>query len=77
MIDEHLVKHVFKTLKSDPCVYNYSKGGAIVIPTLYIDDVLPLGKNILVLRPIKQMLMDRLLMTGMGGVARARDGRYP
>lgn len=80
-IYEHLVKHGFKrfkTLKSDLCVYTYLKGGAIVIPTLYIDDVLLLGQNIPVLRRIKQTLMTRLSMMGMRDVSMGcPDGRYP
>ena len=56
-IDKHLVETGFKRLKSDPCVYTYSECGAIYILTLYVDDVLLLGKDVLVLRRIKQKLM--------------------
>ena len=41
----------------------------IYILTLYVDDVLLLGKYLLVLRPIKQKLMSRFSMTDMGTVS--------
>ena len=50
IIDEHLVKIGFKSLKSDPCVYTYSEGSDNIILTLYVDDVLQLGKDLTVLR---------------------------
>ena len=68
-IDEHLVEIGFKSLKSDPCVYTYSEGGDIIILTLYVDDVLLLGKDLTVLRRIKQKLMSRFSMTDMGDVS--------
>ena len=68
-IDVHLVEIGFKSLKSDPCVYIYSEGGTIVILTLYVDDVLLLGKDIKVLGRIKQQLMSRFSMTDMGDVS--------
>lgn len=43
VIDEHLMEIGFKSLKSDPCVYIYSKGGNFVILTLYVAIVLLLG----------------------------------
>ena len=50
-------------------VYTYSECGAIYILTLYVDDVLLLGKDVLVLRQIKQKLMSRFSMTDMGDVS--------
>ena len=47
----------FKSLKSDPCGDIYSDCDAIYSLTLYVDDVLLLGKDVLVLRRIKQKLM--------------------
>ena len=66
---KHLVEIGFKSLKSDPCVYTYSECGAIYILTLYVDDVLLLGKDVLVLRRIKQKVMSRFSMTDMGDAA--------
>ena len=68
-IDEHLVKIGFKSLKSNPCVYTYSESGAIYIPTLYVDDVLLLGNDILVLMQITQKLMSRFSMVDKGDVS--------
>ena len=68
----------FQRLKSDPCVYVYSKDGVIVILTLYVDDVLLLGNDVVLLERIKQKLIGPFLNDGQGrGVASDRDGRYP
>ena len=64
-IDKHLVEIGFKSLKSDHCVYTYSECGAIYILTLYVDDVLLLEKDVLMLRRIKHMIMSRFSMTDM------------
>ena len=71
----------FKRLKSDPCVYTCSESGAVYTLTPYVDGVLLLGKDVLVLRRVKQKLMSRFSMTDMGdvslvlgmGVTRDRD----
>ena len=68
-VDEHVVEIGFKSLKSDPCVYIYSEGGAIYVLTLYVDDVLLLGKDRKVLERIKRKLMGRFLMTDMGDLS--------
>ena len=59
----------FKNLKSDPCVYIYSEGGAIYVWTLYVDNVLLLGEDRKVLERIKRKLMGRFSMTDMGDVS--------
>ena len=69
MIDKHLVEISFKSIESGPCVYTYSECGAIYILKLYVDDVLLLGKDVLVLRRIKQKPMNRFSMTDMGDVS--------
>ena len=51
-IHKHLVEIVFKSLKSDPCVYTYSEYGAIYTLTLYVDDDRFLGTDALVLGQI-------------------------
>ena len=68
-VDEHVVEIGLKSLKSDPCVYIYSEGGAIYVLTLYVDDVLLLGKDRKVLERIKRKLMGRFWMTDMGDVS--------
>ena len=68
-VGEHVVEIGFKSFKSDPCVYIYSEGGAIYVSTLYVDDVLLLGKNRKVLERIKRKLMEHFSMTDMGEVS--------
>ena len=59
----------FKSLKLGPCVYTYWKGSDVIILNLYVVDVLLLGKNLAVLRRIKQKLVSRFSMTDMGDVS--------
>ena len=68
-VDEHVVEIGFKRLMSDPCVCIYSEGGAIYVLTLYVDDVVLLGKDRKVLERIKRKLMGRFSMTDMGDVS--------
>ena len=68
-VDEHVVEIDFKSLKSDPCVYIYSEGGAIYVSILYVDDILLLGRDRKVLERIKRKLMGRFSMTDMGDVS--------
>ena len=58
-----------KSLKSDPFAYIYSEGGAIYVLTLYVDDVLLLGKGLKVLERIKRKLMECFSMTDMRDVS--------
>ena len=68
-VDEHVMVIGFKSLKSDPCLYIYFEGGDIYVLTLYVDDVLLLGKDCKVLERIKRKLMGRFSMTDMGDVS--------
>ena len=68
-VDEHVVEIGFKSLKSDPCVYIYSEGGAIYVLTIYVDDILLLGIDRKVLERIKRKLMGRFSITDMGDVS--------
>ena len=70
-IHEHLVKIGFKRLKSDPCVYIYSKCRVIVILTLYVDGILLPRNNAVMLEPIKLKPMGRFSMMGTGEVSLA------
>ena len=75
-VDEHVVEIGFKSLKSDPCVYIYSEGGAIYVLTLYVDDVLLLGKD----RKVPERIeTDGALFDDRHGrrVVGVRDGSYP
>ena len=68
-IDKNVMEIGFKSLKSDPCVYTFSEGRHLVILTLYVDDVLLLGKDVVMLTRIKEKLMGRFLITDMGDVS--------
>ena len=68
-VDEHVVEIGFKSLESDPCVYIYSEGGAIYVLTLYVGDVLLLGKDRKVLERIRRKLMGRFSMADTGDVS--------
>ena len=68
-VDEYVAEIGFKSLKSDPCVYIYSEGGAIYILTLHVNDVVPLGNDCKVLEIIKRKLMGPFSMTDMGDVS--------
>ena len=68
-VGKHVVEIGFKSLKSDPCGYIYSEGGAINVLTLYVDDVLLLGKDRKVLERIKRKLIGRFSMTDIGDVS--------
>ena len=70
-IHEHLVKIGFKRLKSDPCVYIYSKCRVIVILTLYVDGILLPRNNAVMLEPVKLKPMGRFSMMGTGEVSLA------
>lgn len=59
----------FKSLKSDPCVLIYLKGGIVTILILDIDDVFLLRENLKVLGQVKQKIMSCFLMTNTRGVS--------
>lgn len=66
-IDSYLVIIGFFPLKSDTCVYIYKNGDAIMIFTLYIDDLFLLGRNSSWV--IGKNLMSRFRMTDMESVS--------
>ena len=53
----------FCPLKSNPCVYTYEDEVGFVILTLYVDGLLLLGANKLMLNKLKNQLMNRFEMT--------------
>ena len=69
-IDHHLGEIGFRSLKLDPCVYDYGDENGSAILTLYVDDVVLLGANKHLLDKLKKQLMDRFEMTDMGDVSR-------
>ena len=68
IMDHHLCKIGFCSLKSDPCVYVYEDENGSAILTLYVDDVLLLGANKQLLDKLKKQLMDLFEMADMGDV---------
>ena len=71
LMDHHLGKIGFRSLKSNPCVYIYENENGSAILALYVDDdVLLLGANKQLLDKLKKQLMDRFKMTDMGDVSR-------
>ena len=69
-IDPYLVEIGFEPCKSDTRVYIYtSKKGVIIIPALYIDDLLLLHGDTALLEMIKKKLMSTFKMTDMGNVS--------
>ena len=71
-MDHHLGKIGFRSLKSNPCVYDYEDENGSATLTLFVDDVLLLGANKQLLDKLKKHLMDRFEMTDMGDVSRVR-----
>lgn len=69
-VDECLVEVGFKHFKSTTCVYTFSEDSDIITTlTPYVDDVLLLGKDVTVLRRIKQTLINHLSIRGKGDVS--------
>lgn len=66
--DQKLIIIGFVPLKSDTCVYIYQHEGTTDIITLYVDDLLIVGCNITVIKAIKTMLMEKLIMRDLGDV---------
>ena len=69
-IDGVLVVIGFRPTQSDPCVYTHGSGVTLVIPTLYVDDILITGKDPTPVEQKKKELKERFEMTDMGEVSR-------
>ena len=69
-MDDHLSSTGFRSLKSDPCVYEFEYKTGTAILTLYVDDILLLGNNKELLGKLKKQLMDRFEMTDLGDVSK-------
>ena len=59
----------FRPTQSYPCVYTHGSGVALVILTLYVDDILITGKGPTLVEQKKE-LKERFEMTDMGEVSR-------
>ena len=60
----------FRPTQSYPCVYTHGSGVALVILTLYVDDILITGKGPTLVEQKKKELKERFEMTDMGEVSR-------
>lgn len=69
-MDTHLAKIGFFPSKSDQCIYVFEDGTGFAILTLYVDDILLIGRNEQLLNKPKKQLMGRFEMTDMGDVSR-------
>ena len=68
-IDSVLISIGFVPLKSDTCTYIYDHDGIIIFVTLYVDDLLVIGGDILLIDTIKRKLVEQFKMTDMGDVS--------
>ena len=60
----------FDPLTSTTCTYVYTaKNGVIIIYTVYVDDLLLLGGDIVLVQMLKKKLMTRFKMTDKGNVS--------
>ena len=64
-IDSTLLEVGFKPTKSDPCVYTHNHGDDFAILTLYVNDILLTGRDITVLKRLKESLVSRYTMADM------------
>ena len=67
-IDPLLISIGFVPFKPDTCIYIYNHDGVIIILTLYVDDLLVIGGDILLTRENQEQLM-KFKMTDMGDVS--------
>ena len=65
-MDQCLGNTGFRPIKSDPSVYIYKNEVGFVVLTLYVDELLLLNANKLLLDKLKKQLMDRFEITYMG-----------
>ena len=68
--DGVLVVIEFRSKQSDPCVYTHASGVTFVILTLYVDDILTIGKDPTLVEEKRKKLKERFEMTDVGEVSR-------
>lgn len=54
--------------KYDYCLYYYKEKGCTIYVILYVDDLLILGSNIVIIKRIKKKLSNRFKMKDLGQV---------
>ena len=60
----------FRPTQSDPCVYTHGSGVTFVILTLYVDDILTIGKDPTLVEQKKKELKERFEIIDMREVSR-------
>ena len=65
-MDSFLLSTGFTRCHSDPTVYIQHLGDDILIPFLYVDDLILLGSSSSMLQDVKNALMDQFEMTDLG-----------
>ena len=68
IFDETIKEYDFIKNPDDPCVYKKVNGQAVAFPLLYVDDILLMGNDILVLQTIKVWLSKKFSMKDLGEV---------
>ena len=69
-MNDYISNIVFRSLKSDPCVYVFEDKTGTATLTLYVDDILLFGNNKHFLGKLKKQLMDCFEMTDLGDVSK-------
>ena len=64
--DETIKEFGFSQNKDEPCVYMKTSGSVVVFLILYVDDILIMGKDTLVLQSMKIFLSKRFSMKDLG-----------
>nr|GEV98636.1 hypothetical protein [Tanacetum cinerariifolium] len=67
--DEEIKKYGFNQNLNEPCVYMRASGSIVVFLILYVDDLLLMGNNILMLQDVKSWLGKCFSMKDLGEVA--------
>ncbi|GKA68145.1 retrotransposon protein, putative, ty1-copia subclass, partial [Tanacetum coccineum] len=66
--DEEIKKYGFTQNLDEPCVYKKASGSIIVFLILYVDDILLMGNNILMLQDVKSWLGKCFAMKDLGSI---------
>ena len=72
-MDQCLGNIKFRLVKPDLCAYMNENEVGLVMMTLYIDNLLLIGTNKLLLNKLKKQLIDRFEVTDMGDVSRVLE----
>ena len=65
-LDKFIRSMHFKPCVLDPCLYYQYKGDELILLTIYVDDILVLGRDVNIVKDIKAQLCARFDMKDMG-----------